>query len=187
MTVGLKVLIVGGYGVFGSRVVALLEDEPRLSLFVGGRSVARANHFIRSRGKTKAQLSPIVFDRNGNVLGQLSLIGPDIVVDASGPFQSYGEDRYRIVRACLARGANYLDLRRDRRRHRTRTSQGGWGLRPFRRFKFSRADGRNCSPALGRCRDDKKHPGRHCPLALRGCRQKRHPRDRGLCGPADPP
>jgi Saccharopine dehydrogenase NADP binding domain len=110
MTDSLKVLVVGGYGVFGSRIVALLEDEPRLSLFVGGRSVARANDFIRSRGKTAAQLTPIAFDRNGDVVGQLSAIGPDIVVDASGPFQAYGEDPYRIVGACLARGANYLDL-----------------------------------------------------------------------------
>ena len=34
---------------------------------------------------------------------------PDIVVDASGPFQIYG-DAYRMVRACLALGVGYLDL-----------------------------------------------------------------------------
>jgi hypothetical protein len=110
MTDTLKVLIVGGYGVFGSRIVALLEDEPRLTLFVGGRSLARAKAFIGSRGKTRAQLSPIAFDRNGDIIGRLSAIGPDVVVDASGPFQAYGENPYRIVRACLARGAHYLDL-----------------------------------------------------------------------------
>ncbi len=110
MTDGLKVLIVGGYGVFGRRIVELLEDEPRLTLFVGGRSVDRANAFVRSRGKTGAQLAPIAFDRNGDVARQLSAIGPHIVVDASGPFQAYGDNRYNVVQACLARGANYLDL-----------------------------------------------------------------------------
>jgi Domain of unknown function (DUF4166)/Saccharopine dehydrogenase NADP binding domain len=110
MTNSLKVLVVGGNGVFGSRIVALLEDEPRLGLFVGGRSVDRATNFVLSRGKTQAQLAAVAFDGNGDVVGQLSAIGPDIVVDASGPFQAYGEDRYRVVRACLAHGANYLDL-----------------------------------------------------------------------------
>ena len=56
---GPKVLIVGGYGVFGGRIVELLEDDSRLTLFVGGRSVARANAFVRSRGNTGAQLMPI--------------------------------------------------------------------------------------------------------------------------------
>ena len=36
-------------------------------------------------------------------------IAPDVVVDASGPFQAYG-DPYRVVRACIARRASYLDL-----------------------------------------------------------------------------
>jgi hypothetical protein len=98
------------YGVFGGRIVELLEDDSRLTLFVGGRSVARANAFVRSRGNTGAQLTAIAFDRDGDVAGQLSAIGPDIVVDASGPFQAYGDDRYRVVQACLTRGLNYLDL-----------------------------------------------------------------------------
>jgi hypothetical protein len=110
MTDGLKVLIVGGYGVFGGRIIELLEDDSRLTLFVGGRSVARANAFVRSRGNTGAHLTPVAFDRDGDVAAQLSAIGPDIVVDASGPFQAYGDDRYRVVQACLARGLNYLDL-----------------------------------------------------------------------------
>jgi hypothetical protein len=110
MTTALKVLIVGGYGVFGGRIVALLEDEPRLTLFIGGRSHSRANDFIRARKQAKAQLVPVGFDRKGDVAGELAAIRPDIVVDASGPFQAYGDDRYRVVEACLAHGANYLDL-----------------------------------------------------------------------------
>ena len=33
-----------------------------------------------------------------------------MVVDATGPFQSYGEDPYRVVRAAIAVGVHYLDL-----------------------------------------------------------------------------
>jgi hypothetical protein len=50
-----------------------------------------------------------VFDRDGDVDKQLAEAAPDIVVDASGPFQAYG-DAYRVVRACIAGGVHYLDL-----------------------------------------------------------------------------
>ena len=49
------------------------------------------------------------FDRDGDVLGQLRKAAPDLVVDASGPFQVYG-DPYRVVRAAIAAGIDYLDL-----------------------------------------------------------------------------
>jgi len=110
MTTGLKILIVGGYGVFGGRIVELLENDARLTLFVGGRSIAKAKSFVASRAHAKAELVPAAIDRDGDIGGQLSAIRPDIVVDASGPFQTYGDDGYRIIQACLTHGANYLDL-----------------------------------------------------------------------------
>jgi Domain of unknown function (DUF4166)/Saccharopine dehydrogenase NADP binding domain len=110
MSDGLKILIVGGYGIFGGRIVELLENEPRLTLFVGGRSVDKAGKFIAERKRATARLVPIRFDRDENPREKLSALEPDIVVDASGPFQTYGDHRYRIVEACLAHGANYLDL-----------------------------------------------------------------------------
>ena len=110
MTTGLKILIVGGYGVFGSRIVELLENDARLTLCVGGRSVAKAKTFVASRKLAKAELVPAAIDRNGDIGGQLSAIRPDIVIDASGPFQTYGDDGYRVIQACLTHGANYLDL-----------------------------------------------------------------------------
>jgi hypothetical protein len=110
MTAAAKVLVIGGYGVFGGRLIQLLEDEPRLNLLVAGRSTARAGAFVRSRGKTAAELTPIAFDRSGDLAGRLAAIRPDIVVDASGPFQAYGGDRYRVVQACVTQRVNYLDL-----------------------------------------------------------------------------
>jgi Saccharopine dehydrogenase NADP binding domain len=110
MSAAAKVVVIGAYGVFGSRLIQLLEDETRLSLLVAGRSVDQATAFVRSRGNTAAQLTPIAFDRNGDVAGDLAAIRPDIVVDASGPFQSYGEDPYRLVQACVTQRVNYLDL-----------------------------------------------------------------------------
>ncbi len=45
----------------------------------------------------------------------LALFGalPDVVVDAAGPFQTYGSDPYVIPRLCLEHGADYLDLSDD--------------------------------------------------------------------------
>ena len=41
---------------------------------------------------------------------QVEKVNPHIVVDASGPFQAYGEDPYRVVKAALATRTHYLDL-----------------------------------------------------------------------------
>jgi len=110
MTTGLRILIVGGYGIFGGRLVELLENEPRLTLFVGGRSAAKAESFISSRTGAKARLIAAALDRDGNLDVQLSAIAADLVVDASGPFQNYGDRPYRLVEACIRHGINYLDL-----------------------------------------------------------------------------
>jgi saccharopine dehydrogenase-like NADP-dependent oxidoreductase len=110
MTAAAKVLVIGGYGVFGGRLIQLLEDEPRLNLLVAGRSVDRASAFVRSRGNTAAELTPLSFDRNGDLAGYLAAIRPDIVVDANGPFKTHGADRYRVVQACVTQRVNYLDL-----------------------------------------------------------------------------
>ena len=49
-------------------------------------------------------------DRDGDLAQVFAALAPDVVVDASGPFQAYGGDPYRVVKAALAAGAHYLDL-----------------------------------------------------------------------------
>lgn len=107
---GVRVLIVGGYGVFGGRIVELLEDEPRLTLIVAGRSLRRAEDFVRSRRSAAAKLEAAFFDRAGDLAAQLASVSPSVVVDASGPFQEYGAAPHRLVEACVAARVNYLDL-----------------------------------------------------------------------------
>lgn len=106
MTSALRILIVGGYGTFGGRLVSLLEDEPRLTLIVAGRNLQKAQRFCVSRA-ARAQLVPAFFDRDGDLDCQLAALMVDIVVDASGPFQDYG---HRLVEACIARQISYIDL-----------------------------------------------------------------------------
>ncbi|TGQ74543.1 SDR family NAD(P)-dependent oxidoreductase [Mesorhizobium sp. M00.F.Ca.ET.186.01.1.1] len=106
----MKLLIVGGYGIFGGRIIQLLENEPRLTILVAGRSLAKAEAWCRSHGNVAATLVPALFDRDGDLAAQLVSLTPDTVVDASGPFQAYGEGRYRLIEACIAGRVNYLDL-----------------------------------------------------------------------------
>ena len=107
----MKVLIVGGYGVFGARLARLLAHEPRLRLLIAGRSVDKARavcaRWTQAGGAT---LEPALFDRDGDSVQQLAALNPDLVVDCSGPFQAYGKAPFRLVEACLSRGCDYLDL-----------------------------------------------------------------------------
>ncbi len=105
----LTVLILGGYGAFGGRLAHLLCDEPRVHLVIAGRSRAKADAFCAALPGNAAR-TPAVVDRDGDVARAIAALRPDIVVDASGPFQAYGEDPYRVARAALAVGAHYLDL-----------------------------------------------------------------------------
>ncbi len=105
----LRLLIVGGYGTFGGRLAELLCREPAISLFIAGRSQSRAEAFCEKLPQG-ADREPVVLDREGDVAGNLRKIAPDLVVDASGPFQTYGNDPYSLIKAALATRTNYVDL-----------------------------------------------------------------------------
>src|SRR5262245_59667664 len=105
----MRILVIGGYGTFGSRLVRLLADDRRLTLFVAWHSVDQAAACCAALAG-EAKMLPLAFDRNGDVHAQLRQLKPDLIVDASGPFQAYGDDPYRVVKAALVLGADYLDL-----------------------------------------------------------------------------
>ena len=102
------VLILGGYGTFGGRLVRLLSDDERLTLIVAGRSLKKAEQFCAAHN-ARATLVPRAFDRAADAAAQLAPLQPNIIVDASGPFQMY-RDPYALVRAAIAGGIDYLDL-----------------------------------------------------------------------------
>ncbi|KGB55265.1 DUF4166 domain-containing protein [Sphingopyxis sp. SE2] len=103
-----KILILGGYGVFGGRLAELLADRPDLELLVCGRDPARAETFcVRYQGKPR--VVPCALDRR-DIADALRRFAPELVVDASGPFQDYGAGRYHVVEACIAAGIDYLDF-----------------------------------------------------------------------------
>lgn len=104
----MKILILGGYGVFGGRLAELLSDLTGVDLLICGRSLDRAEAFCANyRGQ--ARVLPLALDRR-NIAAALAAEKPSLVVDASGPFQAYGTARYGVIEACIAAGVDYLDF-----------------------------------------------------------------------------
>ena len=104
----MKILILGGYGVFGGRLAWLLADLPQVELLICGRDLRRAQAFCLAY-TGQARVTPCAIDR-ADMGEALRSERPDLVVDASGPFQDYGADRYHVVAACIDAGVDYLDF-----------------------------------------------------------------------------
>ncbi|WP_029558661.1 SDR family oxidoreductase [Xanthobacter sp. 91] len=103
------VLVLGGYGVFGSRICMALARDERVDLVVAGRDRNAASAFCSVHGGR-----PEVIDREDPALAdRVALLSPFLVIDAAGPFQSYGARPYRVAKAAIAAGAHYLDLSDD--------------------------------------------------------------------------
>lgn len=104
----MKILILGGYGVFGGRLVRLLSDCPDLTMLIAGRNSSKAEAFCNQMSGA-AKFVPLALDR-ANIADALARQRPELVVDASGPFQSYGAERYRVIEACIDAKVDYLDF-----------------------------------------------------------------------------
>ena len=104
----MKILILGGYGVFGGRLTELLSDIPELDMLICGRNLDRATQFCNAF-QGPASVQPVQLDRNA--LDQhMDRLCPDLVIDASGPFQQYGDDGYFVIETCLRFKISYLDF-----------------------------------------------------------------------------
>lgn len=102
----MKIIVLGGYGVFGAKLVDLLTRDKH-EVIVAGRSTEKAEALAAQFGA-----GHLAVDRSGD-LTPLWALQPDAVVDAAGPFHAYGDDPYSFAKACIAQGVNYLDLADD--------------------------------------------------------------------------
>lgn len=105
----MKILVLGGYGIFGGRLCEILAGNPGVTLVVAGRSLPKAQAFS-SQLTSAAAIQAIVIDREDDLKSKFTQVQPDLVIDASGPFQNYGNDPYRVVKACVNCQANYMDF-----------------------------------------------------------------------------
>ena len=106
-----RVLVIGGYGNFGSYIAKALADDANITLLIGGRSRAKADAFAADlKAINPAEGCALDIDRN--IEARLRELRPDIVVHTTGPFQLQD---HRVAKAAISVGAHYLDLADARR------------------------------------------------------------------------
>lgn len=104
-----RILLLGGYGQFGSRIASVLASDAGLDLVIAGRRLAEAEALagkLRERG-VGAVLSAAAIDIDDDLPAALRHWHPDLVIHAAGPFQ---QRDYTVAHAVLAGGAHYIDL-----------------------------------------------------------------------------
>jgi saccharopine dehydrogenase-like NADP-dependent oxidoreductase len=96
----MRIVVLGGAGNFGARIVRVLSRDPDVELIAAGRRVQRVS------GAEQVQTLAMDID-SPDFSAQLTAAQPGLVIHCVGPFQ--GQD-YRVARAALNTGAHYVDL-----------------------------------------------------------------------------
>ena len=99
----MRVVILGGYGVFGGRLARLLMRDGH-RVWIAGRNLRQAERFVRRHGG-----HPLHVDLKSNLAAVLPA-DPEILVDAAGPYQAYGDSPNSVAAFCVKHGINYVDL-----------------------------------------------------------------------------
>lgn len=102
-----RVLVIGGYGNFGSFISRTLARDDGIQVIVAGRSHDRARRFCEGIAGAAHRPLPAQLDISRGFDKDLPALSPDIVIHTSGPFQ--GQD-YGVARACIAANCHYIDL-----------------------------------------------------------------------------
>lgn len=96
----MRIVVMGGAGNFGARIVRALRADPSIELLVAGRRLVSV--------PAAEDVPGVLVDIDEAGFGQeLKALSPGLVIHCVGPFQ--GQD-YRVANAALAAGAHYLDL-----------------------------------------------------------------------------
>jgi hypothetical protein len=96
----MRVVVLGGAGNFGTRIVRSLQDDADIEVIAAGR---RALLVTGAESVRVVSLDVMTVD----FPAQLAALAPGLVIHCVGPFQQQG---YAVAEATLAAGAHYLDL-----------------------------------------------------------------------------
>jgi hypothetical protein len=104
-----RVLVIGGTGVFGRRLVRHLAQFDGLALTITSRraEVARALATTITAQGVRSTVTGLALEREQGLDAMLATLKPWLVIDASGPFQGLG---YDVPQAALKAGAHVIDL-----------------------------------------------------------------------------
>lgn len=101
-----RILVLGGYGFFGSRISAALAKNPRIHLYLTGRDGTKATAAAYQIGLS-ANHARALDATSPDLAIQLRKLGVNTVIHTAGPFQKQG---YEVARAAIKAGCNYIDL-----------------------------------------------------------------------------
>ncbi|ROM87594.1 saccharopine dehydrogenase NADP-binding domain-containing protein [Pseudomonas sp. WP18] len=105
----LRVMVIGGYGNFGSIVCRHLIVTPGIEVVISGRD---PDKLLRKADELKAQSGNVCERWCGDAMGEgfstvLGEMNIDLVIHTGGPFQGQS---YRIAQSCIEAGVHYCDL-----------------------------------------------------------------------------
>lgn len=100
------ILVLGGYGFFGSRICQVLAASENIYLLIGGRNAVQAQALAIKLGLKSEQ--GLAIDISAPYLAQcLSDLKVNTIIHTAGPFQ---DQDYTVAHAAITVGANYIDL-----------------------------------------------------------------------------
>ena len=94
----LRVLLIGGGGVFGSRIARALAHDPRFALTLAGRHPASLQRLRERLGGPSIGVASLDV-ATPDLAAAMAPWQPQLVIHAAGPFQ---QQDYRVAEACLA-------------------------------------------------------------------------------------
>lgn len=102
-----SVVVLGGYGNFGRRIVAALATHTHTQhrVFIAGRNRAQAAQLAREIGGNTESL--LLDCRAPTLAAELARADAKLVIHTAGPFQAQD---YAVPKACIEAGAHYIDL-----------------------------------------------------------------------------
>lgn len=106
----MRVVVLGGYGNFGTRICRALAGCPDIDLFIAGRN---KNLATRLASEIDGRANPISLDIQSERLAEsLRDINAELVIHTAGPFQALD---YTVPIVVAKAGAHYIDLADGRR------------------------------------------------------------------------
>ncbi len=104
----MRIVILGGYGLFGSRISRTLAGDAGLTVIVAGRHRASAERLVADLRDSRATVLAATLDTGSATFAtEIAALAPDLVIDTAGPFQARD---HAVARAALAAGAHVVDL-----------------------------------------------------------------------------
>ncbi len=106
-----RILVLGGYGVFGRRICERLARVQDIEVIIAGRSLKKANDFAKTITNAQCNISTLEIDIQTLHSSELDDQNIFALINACGPFHIQD---YTLAQLCIELGIHYIDLSDNR-------------------------------------------------------------------------